>query len=203
MTMPVRSHRATPLLVALAASAIALGAAALAGGDFAAQSQLAARWTARASFLVFLAAYSASALDTLFPSAVTARIMRRRRQWGLGFALSHAIHLAALVHVLTLTGQTPSPVSLIGGGFGYVVIAAMALTSNTAGQRALGRWWKRLHVFGIHYVWFVFFFSYVGRIADPARMTTGLIFATLAAGALGLRLLARVRRRRMHGVTAE
>jgi len=193
--MEIGSRRVAPLLIALAASVVAIAAAALVGDDPAAQSQLAARWTARASFLIFLIAYSAGALGTLFPSSLTALILRRRRQWGLGFALSHAIHLGALIHFLTLTGQAPSPVSLIGGGFGYVVIAAMAATSNAAGQRALGRWWKRLHVFGVHYIWFVFFFSYAGRIADPARMTTGLVFATLAAGALGLRLIALVRKR--------
>jgi len=194
--MSVRSHRTTPILIAFAASAMAVAAAALFGADFTEQSQLAARWTARASFLVFLIAYSASALDTLFPSAVTRRIRQRRRQWGLGFALAHSVHLAALVHALTLTGeQRPLP-TLIGGGLAYALILAMALTSNDASQRALGTVWKRLHTIGIHYIWFIFFFSYVGRLADPERMMTGLIFAPIATAALGLRILAWVKRRR-------
>lgn len=194
--MPIRSHRATPILIAFAASATAVAAATLLGGDFVEQSQLAARWTARASFLVFLVAYSAPALDTLFPSALTRQIRQRRRQWGLGFALAHAIHLVALVHALALTGEQRPVILLIGGGFAYALILAMALTSNDASQRALGAAWKRLHSIGIHYIWFIFFFSYAGRLADPGRMTTGLIFAPLAAAALGLRVLAWLKRRR-------
>lgn len=181
---------ATPLLLALTASLVALSSAYWAGGDFLEQSKLAARWTARASFLVFLIAYSASALARLFPSPLTRAFVRRRRQWGLGFALAHTIHLGALVHYLTLSGETrPVPV-LIGGGLGYVLMFAMALTSNNASQRALGRWWKRLHRTGIHYIWFIFLFSYAGRIADPERMHIGLAFVPIALTALGLRVAA-------------
>lgn len=194
--MSVRSHRATPILIAFAASATAIAAAALSGGDFVEQSRLAARWTARASFLIFLVAYSAAALDTLFPSALTRRIRQRRRQWGLGFALAHSIHFVALVHALTLTGEERPLFTLIGGGFAYALMLAMALTSNDASQRALGATWKRLHGFGIQYIWFIFFFSYAGRLADPERMATGLIFAPLAVAALGLRMLAWVKKRR-------
>lgn len=187
---PVRSQRFVPILIAVSASAAAVAAAMLTGAGDVERSQLAARWTARASFLVFLIVYAAPALDRLRPSAATRQIRRHRRQWGLGFASAHAIHLAALTHLLALTGQRPPAVTLAGGGFAYLLILAMTLTSNDAGQRALGRAWRWLHGFGIHYVWFVFFLSYAGRLAEPERMTTGLIFAPLAAAALGLRVAA-------------
>ncbi|RJF90396.1 hypothetical protein D3876_09095 [Sphingomonas cavernae] len=162
-----------------------------AGSDVIEQSQFAARWTARASFLVFLVAYTASAMARLFPGPVTKALLRRRRQWGLGFALSHTIHLAALITYLSLSGEERPLGVLIGGGLGYALMFAMALTSNDASQRMLGGWWKRLHRLGIHYIWFIFLFSYAGRLADPDRIQIGLVFTPIALAALGLRITAR------------
>lgn len=81
----------------------------------------------------------------------------------------------------------------------YVLLYAMALTSNDASQRAMGIWWKRLHTVGIHWLWFIFTFSYFGRIMDPARMAQGLIFFPICIAALGLRLAAwsKARRKRV------
>lgn len=182
---------AVPIVAAFIASSIAVALALWAGSDLIQQSQIAARWTARASFLVFLVVYTASAMVRLFPAPATKAVLRRRRQWGLGFALSHTIHLAALINYLALSGEQRPPGVLIGGGLGYALMFAMALTSNDTSQRMLGRWWKRLHRVGIHYIWFIFLFSYAGRLADTDRIWTGLVFTPLALAALGLRLAAR------------
>lgn len=190
-----------PIVAAFVASSIAIGLAVWTGSDVIEQSRFAARWTARASFLVFLVAYTASTMVRLFPGPITQAVLRRRRQWGLGFALSHTIHLGALVNYLSLSGEQRPLAVLIGGGLGYALMFAMALTSNDASQRLLGRWWKRLHRVGIHYLWFIFLFSYAGRIADPDRMHIGLVFAPIALAALGLRIAAwlSARRRRTMG----
>lgn len=173
------------------------------GGDTVTSAQLAARWTARMSFLMFLPVYSASALARLFHAGWSKALLRERRYWGLGFALAHFIHLGALITFLRISGLPAKTVTLIGGGGGYVILAAMALTSNDAAMRALGVWWRRLHMVGIHWLWFVFAFSYSGRIADPGRMTTGLVFAPLAFAALGLRIAAAVKARRRKTGRAE
>ena len=55
-------------------------------------------------------------------------------------------------------------------------------------MRALGKWWKRLHILGIHWLWFIFTFSYFGRIVDPARMVEGVLFFSMCIAALGLRV---------------
>jgi|JI10StandDraft_1071094.scaffolds.fasta_scaffold128570_2 DMSO/TMAO reductase YedYZ heme-binding membrane subunit len=187
--------RAFPLVLATIASfgAVALGLAVGDGIDQ--QWLLAARWTARVGFPVFILTYCAASLVRLWPNAMTRAMLRYRRQWGLGFALTHSVHLFALVTFLEVSGQPPKLLSVIGGGAGYALLYAMALTSNTASMRAMGIWWKRLHAVGMHWLWFVFTFSYFGRIFDPGRMAQGLTLFPICIAALGLRLWARTKAR--------
>lgn len=182
--------RSFPLMLA---AFVSLGAVALAlwvGVTPVDQAQMAARWTARVGFPIFILTYSASSLARLWPNETTKTVLRTRRQWGLGFALAHTVHLAALVTYLRISGDSRTVTTLIGGGGAYVLLYAMALTSSDAAQRAMGVWWKRLHTVGIHWLWFIFTFSYFGRIMDPARMAQGLIFFPICVAALGLRIAA-------------
>jgi DMSO/TMAO reductase YedYZ heme-binding membrane subunit len=190
-------RRRTPLLAGLAAGLVAVAAALVAGRGAPQEALLAARWTARAAAPLFLVAYLASTLRTLWPGPVTTALRRRRRQWGLGFALAHSIHLAALL--VNILAFRPRPVAtLVGGGLAYALIYLMALTSNDASQRLLGRGWIWLHRIGIHYVWLVFTISYTGRAfhADPGYHAEGRILAPLFLAALALRLYAQWRPRR-------
>ena len=182
------------LAVFLSFGAVVLGV--LLGGDLIEQAHMAARWTARAGFPIFILTYSASSLARLWPNDTTKAILRHRRQWGLGFAFAHTVHLAALVVFLKISGEPPKLPTLVGGGAAYVLLYAMAVTSNDAAMRALGVWWKRLHRVGIHWLWFVFTFSYFGRIFDPGRMVQGLVLFPVCLAALGLRLWARAKMRR-------
>lgn len=184
-------RKSTPLLVGLFAGLAAIGAAFLAGGSNADIALHAARWTARTALPVFLVAYLASSLLRLWPSNISRPLMRRRRQWGLGFALAHTIHLAALAVNVLVFGPSREPETLIGGGLAYVLIFLMALTSNNWSIAKLGRNWKRLHVFGIHYIWLIFAISYASRLGDPEKFMTGLVFTPIMLGALALRLYAR------------
>lgn len=179
------------LLAALAAVAFGLHSA----SDQPTQWLLAARYTARIGFFLLILTYSASSLVRLWPTDLTRSILRQRKYWGLGFAASHTVHLYALTKAVLLSSTPPSLATLIGGGFGYVVLYAMALTSFPWAYKALGKWWKRLHSFGIHYLWFVFAFSYFGRIFRPGYETTGIVFGSIALAALGLRIAAALKSR--------
>lgn len=175
------------------------GGAALAGWVVgtspAEQALLAARWTARAALPLFLVAYLASSLLRLWPGEMTRALVRRRRQWGLGFALAHSIHLGALLYNILNFDSRPLP-TLLGGGLAYLLIYVMALTSNDASMRLLGKWWKRLHRFGIHYIWLIFTLSYLGRFSDgdSNHFMTAVTLFPLMIAALALRLYARFRR---------
>src|ERR1041384_7343453 len=55
------------------------------------------RWTARTSLLLFLCAFTASSLRAAVPSRATRWLLDERRYLGVSFAVSHTIHLAAIV----------------------------------------------------------------------------------------------------------
>ena len=90
----------------------------------------------------------------------------------------------------------PDPAEGRPGGLAYAKIYLMALTSNDASQRALGKGWKWLHRIGIHYIWLIFAISYLSRAihADPTYHVEGRLLAPLFLAALVLRLYAWRRR---------
>ncbi|KTE16642.1 hypothetical protein [Sphingopyxis sp. H115] len=134
-------HRATPLLLGLAAGLAAVAAGLLARNEAAERAARAPRWTARAGLPLFLVAFLASALVRRWPGKATRALLRRRRQWGLGFVLAHTIHLVALGSNVIVYAPGRTWQSLIGGGLAYVLLYLMARTSTDGWQRRLGRWW--------------------------------------------------------------
>ncbi len=185
-----------PIYAAFLLSFLAVGVGILLGGDRVEDAQLAARYTARVAFPIFLVVYCASSIAFLWPSEAMRNVMRYRRQWGLGFALAHGVHLVALISFFVISGEAPRTVSLALGGPAYVLIALMALTSNDASMRRMGIWWKRLHSLGTHWVWLVFTLSYLSRSVDPERMAQGVALFPIAAAAGLIRLTAWIKRRR-------
>ena len=109
--------------------------------------------------------------------------------------IAHTIHLGALLVAVLVFGPGRPLLTLLGGGLAYVLIYLMALTSNDWSMKRLGKYWKYLHGFSSHYIWFIFTFSYAGRLANPDMRTTGLIFTPIMFAALGLRLYAHFRAR--------
>jgi DMSO/TMAO reductase YedYZ heme-binding membrane subunit len=109
--------------------------------------------------------------------------LRRRRAVGLSFAGAHAVHLVALVSAIVLFGDEASLVSIVGGGLGYVFVAAMALTSNDAAVRAMGPPnWRLLHTVGSYLIAGIFAFSYFGRLEDkPVLAVTALSLLAMTA----------------------
>jgi methionine sulfoxide reductase heme-binding subunit len=189
------AHR-WPLMLGLVAGLLAIAAGLQVGTEPVASWQLAARWTARVGFPIFILTYAASSLAKLWPGELTRGLWRDRRWWGLGFAVCHTVHLYALVTYNRLAGNEVSTQTLIGGGGAYVILYLMALTSNESAMRALGRNWKRLHKLGIHWLWFIFAFSYFGRVAEGKEMPYAGIVLAVALAALGLRVAVWIKGRR-------
>jgi DMSO/TMAO reductase YedYZ heme-binding membrane subunit len=157
------------------------------------------RHSAKIALLCFAAAFSASSLHSLFPSRTSRYLLGNRRMLGLSFALSHGLHLAALV-ALGLWFPDPfvgtlDAVTLVGGGIAYLFVLLMAATSWDGAVRALGpKRWRLLHTIGGWYIWTVFTQSYLPRaLADVSYAP----FAALLLAAAGLRIARwRVVRRR-------
>jgi methionine sulfoxide reductase heme-binding subunit len=146
----------------------------------------ATRITARFSFGIFILVWSASALAQLWPGHWRTWLRYRRRALGLSFAAAHGVHLVALLTGMLVFSRDSSIVSIVGGGFGYLVILVMALTSTDAAVKRLGRaTWATLHAAGGYIVAGIFAFSYYGRLeTNPV-----LAYSTLSL--LGVALVLR------------
>ena len=86
-------QRKWPLWLGFVAGIAAVALALATGGDSSKQWLLAARWTARTGFFLFILTYSASSLVRLWPNRATKALLRDRRCGGLGFTACHTIHL--------------------------------------------------------------------------------------------------------------
>ncbi len=192
--MSLLASRWTPLLVGLLLSIGAVGTGFITGTEHIEGAQLSARWTSRVGVPVFLTAYLASTLFRLSKNDLTKTLMRQRRQWGLAFAWTHSVHLAALIYYLVIAKTPPDLITVLGGGLAYFMIYVMALTSNNWSMKLLGKNWKRIHVFGIHYIWFIYVFTYLGRLADPELNHVGIVGSGILFGALIIRLYAKWRK---------
>ena len=90
--------------------------------------------------------------------------------------------------------------TVYGGGFGFVMLAAMAATSNDASQRRLGASWRRLHRVGLYTVWIVFAVSYMpDALPDTGRAAIPTLASGLLVGALLLRVWPARRAKRQDG----
>ena len=150
------------------------------------------RFTARSSLLLFCLAFSAAALARLWPNGWTRWLRRNRRQLGLTFAASHALHAGAIFAFAQMDpagfAAATNLASYIFGGIGYAIIIAMAATSFDRSAAAIGpRAWRALHLWGGYYLWAQFMISFGKRI--PAMPLYSLFLIPLFA-VLALRLIA-------------
>jgi DMSO/TMAO reductase YedYZ heme-binding membrane subunit len=178
----------TVLAAMVALAALAVGLHTHIGGDD--HWVAASRYTARVGFPFLILTYSASSLSRLWPGGWRKALLRDRKWWGLSFATTHTVHLYALLQVVYAGPTPPDFLTLSPAILGYVLLYAMALTSWSWAYKALGRWWKRLHTLGIHYIWLIFAAAYVLKTFDPDQRAAGIVLGTIAFAALGLRIAA-------------
>jgi methionine sulfoxide reductase heme-binding subunit len=160
-------------------------------GTGAAGLGMAIRATARTSVVFFTLAFAASALRRRWPNAVTAWLLRNRRQLGVSFAASHLVHLLLILTVAGWTVHgflTVRPMqTIVGGGLAYVFLALMTATSFDRTAAWLGpRRWRQLHVTGAYYNWFIFALSFFPMLMKSVVYWP---FAGLVAGSMILRWL--------------
>jgi sulfoxide reductase heme-binding subunit YedZ len=151
------------------------------------------RLTARTSLVLFTLAFTASAAFRLWPSRFTRWQRQNRRQLGLAFAVSHGVHLVAIIAFARLDphgfAARTTTGSLLSGSLAYAFIAAMSLTSFDRTAAWLGaRRWRILHGAGSYYIWMSFVIAFAKRVpAEPAY----LVGVVILGAALGARWLPR------------
>ena len=138
------------------------------------------RYSAHLAFVFLLLAFSASTLKVLVNNAQTRGLVRYRRQLGLGFATAHTFHLVALILFLSNLEGYSVDASVAVAGFGYVVTALLALTSNDYSVRRLGpAKWKQLHAIGISILMLYFFVAFSGRLLTSFAPTYWVYIALI------------------------
>jgi DMSO/TMAO reductase YedYZ heme-binding membrane subunit len=156
------------------------------------------RATARSSFALFSLAFTASAVCYFWPNAWTRWQLRNRRYLGVSFALSHFVHLLAILALGQIApaelASGTSAITWIFGGLAYVFIGLMTATSFDSTARLIGpRAWSLLHTVGSYYIWLIFANSYLARaVTLPEYIPAGAVVIFI----LGLRVAARVSRAR-------
>jgi len=145
------------------------------------------RVTARAAFGLLLLAYIARPLQQLTGKARF--LLVHRRHLGLAAALAHTVHFAYVSAYLLTSGEALFWQTIVFGGMAFVLLWFMALTSNNAAQRRMGRWWRSLHLTGMHYVWLIFMQTFLGTAVGTGSPWAWVMVA-LGAVALVLRLSA-------------
>jgi sulfoxide reductase heme-binding subunit YedZ len=157
------------------------------------------RYSAHLAFVFLLLAFSASTLKVVVNNAQTRGLVRYRRQLGLGFATAHTFHLVALILFLSNLEGYSVDASIAVAGFGYVVTALLALTSNDYSVRRLGpAKWKQLHTVGVSILMLYFFVAFSGRLLTNFAPIYA-VYVALIATAVVAKL--RVKRRTMTAAT--
>jgi hypothetical protein len=182
----------TALLCAMSLALLALNAGDIEG------IRLVIRATARTSLLLFVLAFTASALVELAPGELTRWQRRNRRHLGVSFAISHFIHLAAILALASLDRELfwklTNLTTIVLAGTAYLFIAAMTATSFDPTAAWLGpRNWRRLHLIGGWYIWISFAVA-VGKRVPLDRFYWPM--AVLVVAAAAVRLIAMARRNR-------
>jgi len=188
-----------PLLCVLSLALVAMAAGLVLGHRLDVEGiRLAIRATARTSLVLFALAFSAGALVALWPNGWTRWQRRNRRYLGLSFAVSHAIHAAAILAFATLDPvafhQNSMAGSIVTGGIAYAFIVAMAATSFDRSAAWIGpRAWRALHWIGGYYILISFIVTNGKRIGvSPLYAVPVALMLTI----LALRVLAWRRARR-------
>lgn len=160
--------------------------------------RLAIRATARSSLVLFALAFTANALAELAPSEATRWQRRNRRYLGVSFAVSHFIHLGAIVALAmldrTLFWTLTNVMTIVLAGTAYLFIAAMTATSFDRTAAWLGpRKWRLLHLIGGWYIWVSFAIAVGKRVPlDSLYWPMAVLVIAIAA----VRLVAMYRRSR-------
>lgn len=190
-------------LLALGASAITL--AGLPDADFHSargMSPIILR-SVRCALPLFLVAFTASSLATLWPSAFTRWLLANRRYIGLSFAAAMGWHFAFVAYLIWTFGN---PLNFKATAFdliGLTFLLLMTATSFRPVARHISRTaWRRLHKTGVYAIWLLATELYVHAFRFGNSVERVYLALLLAAGAVRAAAWAKQRlsdRRRTRG----
>ena len=141
--------------------------------------------TVRCALPLFLVAFTASSLATLWPSTGTRWLLANRRYIGLAFAFSMAWHFCFVAYTIWTFGNPLNAKATALDGIGFVFLLLLTLTSFRPFARHLSRVnWRRLHKAGVYAIWLVATAIYFHSIRDGDLFHRVAFAVLLAAWAL-------------------
>jgi methionine sulfoxide reductase heme-binding subunit len=154
----------------------------------------------KVSFLWFVLVFITRPLHDLLHNRATAWLLANRRYLGLTFAVWHLIHWPILAAMLHIAGPAEFYRGLrhilVPATVGLVLITLLAITSNNASQRILGKQgWRALHTISIYAIWIWFARIYVfGKLLRTNQHPYIFVYVGILFAAMALRLAMAVRR---------
>jgi methionine sulfoxide reductase heme-binding subunit len=149
----------------------------------------------RCALPLFLVAFTASSLATLWPSAFTRWLLANRRYIGLAFAFAMAWHFSFVAYTIGSFGNPLNAKATALDAIGFVFLLLLTLTSFRAGARRLSQSnWRRLHKTGVYVIWLVATTIYFHSVRNDGDLVHRIAFAALLAAWM-LRVVAWARKR--------
>ena len=152
----------------------------------------------RCALPLFLLAFTASSLATLWPSKFTRWLLRNRRYIGLGFAFAMAWHFSFVAYSILSFGLNESGLTPRGLAFDLIGASFLLLMTLTSfrwfARRLTPRNWRRIHKTGIYAIWFVATYIYLNSFSTRLDVVRLVLF-TLLISAWLLRVVASVDKR--------
>jgi DMSO/TMAO reductase YedYZ heme-binding membrane subunit len=130
------------------------------------------RLTARIALVMFLAAFTVRPVRDLTRAPWARRLVPYRKYAGLSFALAMLFHLSLIATLFAINAPMPPPMidgsDYVLGGPGFLCIAVLTVTSDSALHRRMGQsLWRFVHLVGITWIWTVFVMCFT--LGAPAR----------------------------------
>jgi methionine sulfoxide reductase heme-binding subunit len=149
----------------------------------------------RCALPLFLLAFAASSLTTLWPNRTTRWLLSNRRYIGLAFAFGMAWHFGFVAYSIFLFGNGLNARATALDLTGLTFLLLMTLTSFRWSARRVGAAnWRRLHKTGIYIIWFVATYIYLGSVRHGGDRLHDTILGLLLAAWL-LRIAAWMKHR--------
>jgi len=152
----------------------------------------------RCALPLFVLAFTASSLATLWPGRMTRWLLANRRYIGLAFAFGMAWHFSVVAWSIWNFGLYASGLNVRVTALdvvGLTFLCLMTLTSFRFGARHLAAaGWRRLHKTGVYAIWFVATYIYLGSVRHGGDILHDAAFALLLVAWL-LRVAAWTKRR--------
>jgi sulfoxide reductase heme-binding subunit YedZ len=117
---------------------------------------------------LFLLAFTASSLATLWPSRLTKWLLQNRRYFGLGFAFGMAWHFSFVGYSifsfgLSASGLTAKALALDLIAFTFLFLMTVTSFRWSARRLSIANW-RRLHKVGVYAIWFVATYIYLSNV---------------------------------------